>query len=178
MVDDGTGTRAWSSASMGLGARERGWLRASAGLLAILVAWLHLLHPEYGTQRLLLYVELGTLYDPRPPLFVLSGLAIFVGVVLAFYDVYRRPIYLAGIALMLTYLLGYVAWHTVLNHGAFWPHIEPHHHHDVGVLESMVDHLRADVIALVSKTAEVTLLAVLFVLYLGDDDNGQGDPDA
>ncbi|RQG90679.1 hypothetical protein [Natrarchaeobius chitinivorans] len=141
------------------------FLRVCAGGLAVLVAWLHLLHPEYGYEHLLRYIEYGTVYDPRPPLFVGSGLAIFAGIVLAFKGVGKRRVYLLGIALMGVYLLGYVAWHTVLDHGAFWPHIDPHHHDDVGLVESMVAHLQADTIAMVSKTAETVLLFLLAVLY-------------
>ena len=143
-------------------------LRVCAGALAVLVAWLHLLHPEYGYDQLLRYVEFGTLFDPRPPLFVLSGLAILAGVVLVLTDVSKRPVYLFGTALIGTYLLGYVAWHTVLDHGAFWPHIEPHHHETAGLVESMVDHLQADTIALVSKAAEVVLLLLLLALSVTD----------
>ncbi len=153
-----------------IGAREIRILRIAAGALAIFVGWVHVLHPDYGYFQLLLYVEFGTVYDPRPPLFVLSGLAIFVGVVLLIYDRSKRHLYLLGIVLMVTYIVGYVSWHTVLDHGAFWPYIEPHHHHDVGVIGSMIDHLRADTIALVSKLAELLLLVLLVLLYRFDTD--------
>ncbi|MFC4541894.1 hypothetical protein ACFO5R_08125 [Halosolutus amylolyticus] len=143
-------------------------LRIGAGALAVLVAWLHILHPEYGYEQLLRYVEFGTLYDPRPPLFVLSGLAIFAGIVCGFKGVAKRPVYLIGIGLIGTYLLGYVAWHTVLDHGAFWPHIEPHPHENVGLVESIIAHLEADTIAMVSKAAELVLLVFLTVLYIVD----------
>ena len=153
-----------------LGAREIRILRIAAGALAILVGWLHVLHPDYGYSQLLLYVEFGTVYDPRPPLFVLSGLAIFAGVVLVVYDRSKRPLYLLGILLVATYIIGYVSWHTVLDHGAFWPYIEAHHHHEIGVVESMIDHLRADTIAMVSKLAELILLVLLALLYRFDID--------
>ena len=153
-----------------VGPRETRVLRVSAGAVAILVAWLHLLHPEYGYDLLLLYFEAGTVYDPRPPLFVLSALAIFAGILLVFFDVSRRPVYLLGVGLMATYLLGYVAWHTVLDHGAFWPYIEPHSHADSSIIETIVSHLRADTIALVSKAAELLLLVLLVVLYVFDSD--------
>ena len=153
-----------------IGAREIWILRIAAGALAIFVGWVHVLHPDYGYTQLLLYVEFGTVYDPRPPLFVLSGLAIFVGVVLLIYDRSKRHLYLLGILLMVTYIVGYVSWHTVLDHGAFWPYIEAHHHHEVGVIESMVDHLRADTIAMVSKLAELLLLVLLGLLYRFDTD--------
>ncbi|APX95983.1 hypothetical protein SAMN05421809_0080 [Natronorubrum daqingense] len=143
-------------------------LRALTGGVAVAVAGLHLFHPTLGLPRLLEYVQLGTLYDPRPLLFTLSGLAIFVGIVLVatdFVDVPNRHLYALGIGLVLAYLIGYVAWHTVLEHGAFWPHIEAHGHHDQGVLETVVAHLLDDVHALASKTTEVVLLVLLVVLY-------------
>lgn len=157
-----------SDVSRPLDDRHTRFVRVCAGALAILVAWLHLLHPEYGYEQLLRYIEYGTVFDPRPPLFVLSGLAVFAGVVLVFKGVAKRPVYLLGIALVGVYLLGYVAWHTVLDHGAFWPHIDPHHHEDVGLFESMVSHLRADTIAMVSKTAEFVLAIFLIVLHATD----------
>lgn len=138
-------------------------VRTIAGFLVLLVAWLHLLHPQYGLSRLLLFVDVGTIYDPRPPLFVLSGIALLCGVVLAFYGVRRRQLYLAGLGLMVAYLLGYVAWHTVLDHGAFWPHIHGHGH-EVGIVENVLDHLREDTLALISKTAELALIPLLTVL--------------
>ena len=56
--------------------------------------------------------------DPRPLLFVVSALAT-VGGILAVargrLD-YRRA-YLLGIALLAGYVLGWIAWHTVLDHG-------------------------------------------------------------
>ncbi len=148
-------------------------LRRVAGGLALLVAVIHLFHPTYGFPRLLEYLRLGTLYDPRPLLFTLSAVAIIAGVLLAFNGAPRRPLYVAGILLMVSYLAGYAAWHTVLEHGAFWPHIEAHGHHDAGVFEVVVDHLRADTWELVSKVSETALLLLLVALTVIDD----GDPD-
>lgn len=153
-----------------ISARELRILRVTAGALAILVGWLHILHPNYGYAQLVLYIEFGTVYDPRPPLFVLSGLALFVGVVLVVYDRSKRKLYLLGILLMVLYIVGYVSWHTVLGHGSFWPHMEGHYHHDVGVIETITDHLRADTIAFVSKLAELVLLVLLALLYRFDTD--------
>ena len=153
-----------------LGEREIRILRVAAGALAILVGWLHVLHPDYGYTQLMLYVELGTVYDPRPPLFVLSGLALFVGVVVVMYGRIKKHLYLLGILLMVTYLVGYVLWHTVLGHGAFWPYMGGHYHHDVGFIETVVDHLRADNIAMLSKIAELILLVLLGLLYRFDNE--------
>jgi hypothetical protein len=56
--------------------------------------------------------------DPRPLLFVASALATFGGIVAVARGRldYRRA-YLLGIALLGGYVLGWVAWHTVLDHG-------------------------------------------------------------
>jgi hypothetical protein len=56
--------------------------------------------------------------DPRPLLFVVSGLATLAGIVAVARGRlgYRRA-YGLGIALLLAYVLGWVAWHTVLDHG-------------------------------------------------------------
>lgn len=151
-----------------LGQREIRYLRITAGGLAILVAWLHVLHPDYGYRQLLHYLQFGTVYDPRPPLFVLSGLAIFVGLGLAYRNVARETIYRLGLALTATFFLGFVTWHTLLDHGAFWPHIEGYHRHDVSVVTVIVDHLVADPIALVSKVAEAILFVVLALLTAFD----------
>ena len=142
--------------------------RASAGLLALLVAWIHLLHPRLGFGRLLVYLEVGTLYDPRPPLFVAASLLVMVGVGLGLLGSYRRQLYLGGIALMIVMLVGYVAWHTVLDHGGFWPHLHAHAHDHHGVVETMVIHLANDRVALVSKVSEVVLLVLLLALYHAD----------
>ena len=143
-------------------------IRYAAGTLAFVVAVLHLFHPQYGFTRLVQYVQVGTLFDPRPLVFTLSGLAIVAGVLLVFNGVTKRPVYLAGIALMVTYLVGYGAWHTVLEHGGFWPYIEPYGHHEMGTIAVIVDHLRHDWLALASKLAELALLALLVVLYRFD----------
>lgn len=143
-------------------------LRGTAGLFALLVAWTHLLHPRLGFSRFLLYLEVGTLYDPRPPLFILVSVAIMVGLVLGVLGIRRRALYAGGIVVTLALIVGYVAWHTVLSHGAFWPHIEAHAHHDVGIMENIAQHLLNDRIALVSKLAEVGTLVLLVVLLLVD----------
>ena len=146
---------------------ERWSLDASTGRLvaaglAFLIAIVHL---YWGMPRLTAYLMAGTMPDPRPPLFVLSGVAILVGVSIVAAGGDRRPIYVAGIALMLTYLLGYVAWHTVLDHGGFWPWGPGGHAHGGNPVVVIAQHLLADPLALVSKAAELCLLVLLVVLY-------------
>ena len=145
-------------------------LRGISGLTALLVAWIHILHPQYGITQLLLLLEVGTLYDPRPPLFVVSGVLLLVGIVVCYFGLFgipRRYLYLAGIVLMGGYLSGYFLWHTVLDHGAFWPYIEGHGHSNVGLTTQIIQHLQNDSIAAVSKIAEgVTLLSLAMLWWI------------
>lgn len=67
--------------------------------------------------------------------------------------------------MMLTFLLGYGAWHTVLGHGAFWPGIEVNAHADESPLVTISAHLLNDGYALASKLLELTLLAALVFCY-------------
>ncbi len=147
-------------------------VRAAGGLLALLVAWTHLLHPTNGLPRLLLYMEVGTLYDPRPPLFVASSLLILAGIALAIAGRYRRVIYVGGIVLMVGHLFIYVGWHSVLDHGAFWPYIEPFPHEGLPLLDSMYRHLADDRLALVSKLSEAGLAILLVVLTIEESRTG------
>lgn len=139
-------------------------LRYIAAVLAIAVAAVHLLHPRLGAPRLVMFLEFGTLLDPRPLAFTLAGFFIVFGIVLVYQGLFVRAVYLGGIALMLVFVFGYVAWHTVLNHGGFWPHIHAHGH-DGGVVETVWIHLVSDTYAMVSKLLEAALLAVLVALY-------------
>ena len=148
-----------------------GGIHVVAALLALTVGWIHVLHPQYGISNLLLYLDVGTVYDPRPPAFVVSGAMLIAGVAWWRRAANPRRLYLAGAILMTVYLGGYVAWHTVLDHGAFWPHLAGHHHHDSGVIEDMVSHLQTDRIAAITKAAESTLLVILVYLLIRRDQN-------
>lgn len=142
-------------------------LRYLAAGLAYLVAGVHLFHPQRGFPRLVTVLGTGDVsllaYDPRPLLFVLSGVAILAGITLVHLGLPRRPLYAAGIALVATYLLGYVAWH-LTGHGGFLPGREPLYH-GMHPVEAVVSHLAAYPLARVTKLAELALLAVLVVLY-------------
>lgn len=145
-------------------------LRLLGAALAFLVAGIHVLHPQLGFPRLVRHITIGTLFDPRPLAFTLSGVAIVVGVLLVYNRVAKRPIYLLGMGLMVTYIVGYVAWHTVLGHGAFWPHQPAIYYEDMGFLEIVLGHLVAEPIAAASKLLELSLLVVLAALYRLDRD--------
>jgi hypothetical protein len=88
------------------------------------VAVIHLVVGGETLVRVLARGLLGTYLtefvaaDPRPLLFVLSAVAACGGIVAVARGRldYRRA-YLLGIALLSGYVLGWVAWHTVLDHG-------------------------------------------------------------
>ncbi|WP_336326713.1 DUF7546 family protein [Halovenus sp. HT40] len=139
-------------------------LPITAGI-AVLVGALHFFHPTHGFPRLVQYLQFWVAPDPRPFAFTLSGIAIFAGVGLGVADVHRKKLYALGIGMMLTFLLGYGAWHTVLGHGTFWPAIESNAHADESPLVTISAHLFNDGYALASKLLELTLLGALVFCY-------------
>lgn len=139
-------------------------LRILGGTLTAFVAGIHLFHPQYGIRRFLVHLQIGQLLDPRPLLFTFSALALLVGIGLASSGLHLRYLYLGGIAIVGTYFAGFFIWHTLLDHGAFWPHIRPHGHTE-SVAEFVSVHLISEPDALISKVAELLLLVVLGLLY-------------
>lgn len=140
-------------------------LRYAAAGLAYIVAILHLFHPKLGLPRLIAYVSIGQPFlDPRPAAFVLSGGVIMLAVILVALGAPRKPIYLLGMLLMLTYLVGYFAWHYT-GHGGFLPGREAYGHGELGPLENVVVHLADDWWARASKLAETILFGILALLY-------------
>jgi len=141
-------------------------LYAGMGLTYI-VAAIHLFHPSSGFPRLVEIALIGRpgliASDPRPLVFVVSAVLLIVGANLVLANRWRRPLYLAGIAVVATYFLGYFLWHFT-GHGGFLPGREPLYH-GLSPLENVVSHLTTDVLAAVSKVLEVALLAVLVTLY-------------
>lgn len=136
-------------------------LRRLAGVLAVVVAGIHLYWAlPVAAQQL----QFGILHDPRPAAFLLATMAMLMGGLLVVQGFDPLPVYIGGILLMLVFLVGYGAWHTVLDHGAFWPGRHAHGHADQGPIQLILTHLRGDSLALASKLAEAALLAVLSVL--------------
>lgn len=135
--------------------------------LAYLVAAVHIFHPQRGFPRLLLLVSTDNAAllasDPRPLLFVLSGLGILLAVKVVLLGYPRKPIYALGIALMGTFIVGYFGWH-LTGHGGFLPG-RTAHGHGLHPVETVLSHLRSYPVASASKLAEAALLAVLAVLY-------------
>ncbi|QLD85147.1 hypothetical protein HWV23_05220 [Natronomonas halophila] len=143
-------------------------IRLAAAVLALVVAGIHLLHPSHGGHALVVYAAAGYLGDPRPLLFTLGGFALVFGVLLGYNGFAGRRLYLAGVLVVLPFFAGYAAWHTLLDHGSFWPYIEAHGTHDENPIPVVLAHLRVERLALVSKVAELGVLACLVTLYRTD----------
>ena len=132
---------------------------------------------------------------PRGLLFILSSLAILGGIVAAARDrIDRRTAYQLGVLAMVTFLVGWVAWHTVLDHGfvlsggASEP-VDGHTHG--GIVDTLASHYVAPLLAtvgaataeggsartllgIVSKTLELAALVCLLVLLRVDPDARSG----
>lgn len=145
--------------------RNRRRLQFVTAGLALVVAGMHVLHPTQGGHALMAYAMVGQLGDPRPLLFVIGSFALLFGIMLGFNGFDGKPLYLGGIVVSLAFFLGYGVWHTVLDHGAFWPHIEGHGHHSGNALVVVFEHLLSDSLALASSIAELALLGCLAALY-------------
>lgn len=138
-----------------------------AVVLAVVVAALHLFHPDVGIFALMTYLSIQSLPDPRPLAFVFSAVAILLGMALvADGALSPKMAYLGGIALMIVYIVGYFVWH-MFGHGVWWPWGTGLGGHSHTFLEILLgdQHLRDDMLALVSKITEFALLVVLGLLY-------------
>lgn len=135
--------------------------------LAYLVAGVHLFHPQHGFVRLVTVIMSGNLslliYDPRPIAFVLSAVAILLGIKVAIIGTNRTLLSLAGMGLMATYVIGYFAWH-LSGHGGFLPVRKPLYH-GLHPVTAVISHLITDQLAALAKVAEALLFAVLAVLH-------------
>lgn len=135
--------------------------------LAYLVAGIHLFHPKRGFPRLITLLPTGDaslfVYDPRPLAFVLSALAVLLGIKLVILDIERKRVYALGMSLMATYFVGYFAWH-LSGHGGFLPVREPLYH-GLHPVEAVISHLVDYPMAALSKLAEAALFVVLVILH-------------
>jgi len=134
--------------------------------LAVVVALLHMLHPDRGVARLtlLLSADPGLLLgQPRPLAFVVSSFFLLVGTSALALGVSSRGLYVAGMALMVTYVAGYFAWH-FSGHGGFLPGREALHH-GLPPHEAVLSHLSGSLLATTAVVAEVFLFVVCGALY-------------
>lgn len=141
---------------------ERAWPYVAAAL-AYLVAGIHIGHPDLGLPRLVQVLAIGPdllLTDPRPILFVLSGIAIVLAMPAISLGVPSRPVMIGGIGLMLAYVGGYVAWH-LGGHGGFLPGREPLYH-GLAPHEALISHLIGEPLAASAVIAEIALALVLY----------------
>lgn len=148
------------------------YLKYTTVVLLLVVAGIHL---YWGIPRFTAYASVGTMPDPRPLAFVLSGHAIVLAITLVVLGVIEsRRTYLPGIALMLVHLVGYAAWHTVLSHGgeAVASGGHSHDHIHVGdIVLDLIQHLVNSPLALGSKLTELTVVLLLSSLYLMEAPN-------
>lgn len=148
-----------------MGSDFRGWIRLLGANLALIVALLHL---GLGIVNWLRYLSGGFLIptDIRWPLFVISGIALLVGLFLSARDRWRRPMYIAGMGLMVVYVVGYFGWHLgghrrLIVFGPSTPH-------EVSLLPFLIDHLFAGAVEFVAIVSEVSLFVVLAYLVVVD----------
>lgn len=137
----------------------------TTALLATVVGVAHLFYPELGffTFAARVTTDPGLLVaDPRPALFVLSGLGTVVGVLLARDALDRRPYYAAGLAVFVGYVVGYFAWH-LAGHGGFLPGREPLRH-GLSPVETVLTHLGSDPFAAALLALEAIVIVLLVVL--------------
>lgn len=147
----------------------RGALGFTAVQLAAVVAGIHL---YWGLPRLVTAARIDQpiYWDPRPLLFVASGLAILGALVLVQREILSRiSAAVLGIGMMLTYLLGWAYWH-LAGHTAILPWIEETHggSHSGNPLLILGEHLVGSPLDAVSKTAEALLLLALVALVYAE----------
>ncbi|WP_435348196.1 hypothetical protein [Haloarchaeobius sp. HRN-SO-5] len=156
-------------------------LRFAALQLAVVTAAIHL---WIGLPRLLSYTAIGRPFaDPRQALFVLSSVAVFVGIGLAAAGLRRDYVYGSGIVLALTYLVGWLVLggHPVGNEVVAFAWESTGHSHGAP-LTTLVEHLLSDWRLVTTKTIESLLLGILLVLLyderFGDADDADDLDDA
>jgi hypothetical protein len=135
--------------------------------LAIVVALVHMFHPSRGVRRLTLLLSADPgllLVQPRTIAFVASGFLLLVGASALALGVSSRGLYAAGMALMATYVLGYIGWH-LSGHGAFLPERQASPHTHLGPVEYVTAHVTVDPIAAGALVAEVLLFLVSASLF-------------
>ena len=133
--------------------------------LAFVVAAIHV---ALGVVNWLKYVSVGILLPPdfRWPLFVVSGVALFVGTFLVPWTRHRRALYAGGILLMVVYVVGYFGWHVGGHRPLFFA--GPGTHHSEPLLSFLLAHLFAGPVEFVAVVAGVSLAAVLAYLLVAE----------
>lgn len=131
-----------------------------------------LIHLTLGVVNWMRWVRGGFLVpqDVRWPAFVISGVAIFVGLYYASHRTERRPFYVAGIVAMAGYVLGYFGWHLTGHRPLFFVG-EGAGTESVSVAW-VLDHLFAGPVEFASIFVEVSAVVALAALLVITDDSG------
>lgn len=140
-------------------------LRFMASQLVFVAA---LIHIGMGLVEWIRYASIGIFFPPdvRWPAFVLSGLAILVGLWIAYRAETRRPYYLLGFLAMLGYVAGYFVWHLTGHRPLLL--FGPSTTHEL-TLQFVVDHFFAGTMETLSLTVEAVAAVLLGVLYVFDE---------
>jgi len=149
--------------------------RVLAFLTAQLVVLVALVHLSLGAINWIRWLEGGFVIprDARWPAFVVSGFVILTGAYLATETDRPKPYYLAGIAVMVGYIVGYFGWH-LGGHRIFLVVGEGVGTETISVAW-FLDHLFAGPAEFVAILLEVLAIAGLAALYLTADANGSGE---
>jgi hypothetical protein len=142
-------------------------LRFLASQLVFVAALIHL---GLGTVEWARYASYGYLVPPdyRWPAFVLSGVAILIGLWLANRARRVRPYYLLGILAMLTYVLGYFTWHLTGHRPLLLFGPSTPHRLTIGFV---LDHYFAGLFETLSLSVELAAAVLLSILYASDGDS-------
>ncbi|MFB6361641.1 MAG: hypothetical protein ABEH59_10015 [Halobacteriales archaeon] len=146
-------------------ARTRSVLRFVGSQLVFVVGLLHL---GLGLVNWVRWLGAGFLLprDFRWPVFVGSGLAVLAGLFLGRRAADRTPYYLAGIAVMLGYVVGYFGWH-LSGHRPLLVLGQSVAAETVSV-GWFLDHLFAGPVETVAIVAEVLAALTLLALLVSD----------
>jgi hypothetical protein len=138
-------------------------LRIVGVQLAVVSAAIHL---WWGLPRALVYLRVGTVADPRPYLFVVSAVAVVVGVAWLYAGGPRRKLYALGASVMALYAVGYVWWH-LGGHGGAIPGVQGYGHPDLSNLGVLLSdgHLFRPLDALAMVTQLGALACFLGLLF-------------
>jgi hypothetical protein len=130
------------------------------------IAVLHLVVGGAGLARIadagLLgrYLTETVTQNPRPLLFVLSGLGITGGIIaVAQGRLAYRLAYKLGLLVLAGYLIGWIGWHTILDHGYLLRGGTPaalDDHSHLGLIDTLQSHYLEPIVATVSASTQGT----------------------
>jgi len=135
-----------------------------------------LIHVAVGAVNWIRWLSAGFLLpqDARWPVFVLSGLAVIVGIYAASRAENRRPYYLAGVVVMLGYVVAYFGWH-LGGHRLFLVAGPAAGNAETITVQWFLDHLFAGAVEFVSILVETVAAVALAVLYVTAGEQVSGD---